>query len=141
MAKTCVVYTDELSRFEFPPMHPLRLHPWMVFIEQLKKKVGAGGKEVLLLEAEPACEEDLLRVHSESHVSIIKALSRGVDVKVVGSFGVTSYLPPDTPVVPGIFDLMLYLVGGAIQAGRMVWRGRVRNAMTFGGQHHASTYY
>lgn len=122
-------------------MHPLRLHPWTSFINDLKEKVRVGEKDVLLLEVEAACEEALLRVHSESHVSIIKALSRGVEVKVLGSFGVASYLPPDTPVVPGIFELMLHLIGGAIQAGRMVWSGSVRNAMAFGGQHHALTYY
>ncbi len=38
-------------------MHPLRLHPWTSFINDLKEKVRVGEKDVLLLEVEAACEE------------------------------------------------------------------------------------
>ena len=88
VAKTAIAYHEKYAQYDLGPGHPYRGDRFPRAWEFFKKMGLLERPEVVVVRPEPAGREDLLRVHSESHVSIIKALSRGVDVKVVGSFGV-----------------------------------------------------
>jgi len=72
--------------------------------ERLKRAyefLSAQGYEFVL--AEPAAEEDLLRVHSERHLEDVKKLR---------------FYDPDSPRYPNIFEYAALSAGAAIQAMR-----------------------
>jgi len=84
-----------------------------------------------MLRPEAASKQDLLRVHDENYVDLIFRLgehSRPYDI--------------ETPVSPSILEATMLIVGGAIEAGKAVYEGRVDRAVALGcGYHHAGPNY
>jgi len=86
---------------------------------------------VFMLQPEPASKQDLLRVHDEGYVNLIFNLgeqSRPYDI--------------ETPVSPQILEATMLIVGGALEAGKAIYEGRVDRAVALGcGYHHAGRNY
>jgi len=84
-----------------------------------------------MLTPEPATREDLLRVHDENYLNLIFRLgeqNRPYDI--------------ETPVSPRILEATMLIVGGAIEAGRAIYEGRVNRSVAIGcGYHHAGRNY
>jgi acetoin utilization protein AcuC len=86
---------------------------------------------VMLQPFSPASKQDLLRVHKENYVDLIFRLgeqSRPYDI--------------ETPVSPQILEATMLIMGGAIEAGKAVFEGRVNRSVAIGcGYHHAGPDY
>jgi len=86
---------------------------------------------VVVLRPEPATQQDLLRVHDQDYVNLIFRLgeqSRPYDI--------------ETPVSPQILEATMLIIGGAIEAGKAIYEGRVDRAVALGcGYHHAGPNY
>jgi acetoin utilization deacetylase AcuC-like enzyme len=76
---------------------------------------------------EPATEDDIVRVHTPIHVSLVRrAAQRG-----------GQWLDPDTYVSPRSFEIAMLSAGGAIEATRLWDRGLVSFALIRPPGHHA----
>jgi acetoin utilization protein AcuC len=86
---------------------------------------------VVVLEPELVAREDLLRVHDEAYLDLVFRLaemSQPYDI--------------ETPVSPLILEAARLMVGGALEAGKAVYDGRVGRAVALGcGYHHAGRDY
>jgi len=86
---------------------------------------------VVVLRPEPATQQDLLRVHDQDYVNLIFRLgaqSRPYDI--------------ETPVSPQILEATMLIIGGAIEAGKAIYEGRVERTVALGcGYHHAGPNY
>jgi len=84
-----------------------------------------------MLQPSPALKQDLLRVHKESYIDNIFHLgeqSRPYDI--------------ETPVSPEILEATMLIMGGAIEAGKAIFDGRVNRSIAIGcGYHHAGPDY
>jgi len=90
-----------------------------------------SNPNVVVLRPEPATQQDLLRVHDQDYVNLIFRLgaqSRPYDI--------------ETPVSPQILEATMLIVGGAVEAGKAIYEGRVERAVALGcGYHHAGPNY
>lgn len=128
MRKTALIYHEDYLKHYAGDFHPERKERLEAAMEFLREK-GVLDK-VLLMEPEPAREEDLLLVHSKEHVEFIRSLS--------GSGGGAA--DADTYVQPGTYEIAKLAAGGEILAGRLVVEGKANNsfAMVRPPGHHAS---
>jgi acetoin utilization deacetylase AcuC-like enzyme len=77
---------------------------------------------------EPATEDDILRVHTSTHLGIVKRAARGSG----------SWLDPDTHVSPRSFEIALLSAGGALLATDLWEQGLVPFALIRPPGHHAT---
>jgi acetoin utilization deacetylase AcuC-like enzyme len=77
---------------------------------------------------EPATEDDVLRVHTTTHLGIIKRAARGSG----------SWLDPDTHVSPRSYEVALLSAGGALLATDLWDQGLVPFALIRPPGHHAT---
>jgi acetoin utilization protein AcuC len=86
---------------------------------------------VFMLQPQPASQQDLLRVHDQGYIDLIFRLAqqnRPYDM--------------DTSVSPQILEAAMLIVGGAIEAGKVIYDGRAERAVALGcGYHHAGRNY
>lgn len=114
MARTGLVYSEEMLLHETGPGHPERPERLTAIMEAFK----AAGLNPPRIEITPATEKDLLRVHTEDHVKEIKqtcALN-------------ARYPDSDTPMVRASWRAALLAAGGTISACKAVLDGVVDNA-------------
>ncbi len=77
---------------------------------------------------EPATEDDILRVHTSTHLGIIKRAARGNG----------TWLDPDTHVSPRSYEVALLSAGGALLATDLWQQGLVSFALIRPPGHHAT---
>jgi len=114
MARTGLVYSDEMLLHETGPSHPERPARLTAIMEAFK----GAGIDPPHIPITPATEADLLRVHTEEHVGEIKATCAAN----------AYYLDPDTPMVRASWRAALLAAGGVISACKAVLEGSVDNA-------------
>jgi len=77
---------------------------------------------------EPATEDDILRVHTSTHLGIIKRAARGSG----------TWIDPDTHVSPRSYEVALLSAGGALLATDLWQQGLVSFALIRPPGHHAT---
>jgi acetoin utilization deacetylase AcuC-like enzyme len=77
---------------------------------------------------EPATEEDILRVHTQGHLALIKRAAQGKG----------TWLDPDTHVSPRSYEIALLSAGGALLATDLWEQGLVPFALIRPPGHHAT---
>lgn len=87
------------------------------------------------VEAHPAAEDDLLRVHTPGHVALVRAMAERA-----ARGGSRDWLDPDTAVSPGSWEAALAAAGCAIRAAEAVVLGEARTAFAVARPpgHHAT---
>jgi len=117
-----------LGRYGFSDGHPLGLDRQGVFEAAVRVR-GLHDRVVLLPEASPATEAELLRFHRPEHVARVR------DAEVLG---LRDLGDGDTPVFPGMYGVASAVVGAALDGMRRVVRGEVQRVFQpIGGLHHA----
>ncbi len=112
MNQVAVVFREEALAHDTGPFHPERPARLEAILEAFKKH----DINPPLLEIEPASREDLLRVHSKSHVDAIeRACKENLD-----------YPDPDTVMGDGSWEAALLSAGGAISACKAVLEGKYK---------------
>ena len=122
------VYIDEkLSQYGFGPQHPFsndRLPAFRqaFFDQRLDEKV-------LTPEAVMATVEQVARFHTLDYIQTVQNLSET---------GSGYFDTGDTPVIKGIYQASLYVVGSALDALDQICQGHIQHAfLPVGGLHHA----
>jgi acetoin utilization protein AcuC len=134
--KTALVHSEEWTRFDYGPEHPLRMErlglTWRLM--QTYGLTALRGSAVRTPEA--ATESALLRFHAEEYLAVLKAADMGTaPAAVLGRHGLG---PGDNPVFPGLWEAAGLVAGGSLLAARLVASGEVQRAFHFaGGLHHA----
>jgi len=129
--KVGLVYHEKYRQYDLGVGHPFRGDRFVNAMRFFEAQGLLSSAGVTLLEPSPATREDLLMVHDEGYVNLVFRLAeRGWRYDW------------DTPVSPQILEAALLIVGGALEAGRIIYEGRVNRAVALGcGFHHASRNY
>ena len=133
--KTALIHSDQYTRFDYGPDHPLRMErlglTWRL-MEAYGLTTLAGAKVVA---PEPADEAALARFHAGPYLEVLKAVSGGLHLPGAYRYGLG---PGDNPIFPGLWEASCLAAGGSLLAARLVADGDVERAFHFaGGLHHA----
>ncbi len=129
--KTGIVFHEKYLKHEQTPTHPERKERLAYTIDQLTEEGIFEDERIVLINPEPAKEEDVLRVHTKEYIEFLKRASK------TGGF-----IDFDTNVPVGLYEIAMLAAGGAITAAKWVVEGKVRNAfaMVRPPGHHAKPY-
>lgn len=114
MSETGFIYDERMLLHDSGPLHP----ECPGRLEAILSAVFESKLDLRVLSFGPAAREDLLRVHTEEHVSEIE--------RTCAINGV--YPDPDTNMVRASWESALLAAGGAISACEAVLDGEVANA-------------
>lgn len=139
---TAFVWSDDLARYDFGPTHPMqpvRLRLTVSLVRQLGLLDAPG---VRVVEAAPATDEDLLRVHSAGYLAAVRAAGRTPgSARPAGAAEATAEATglgtPDNPVFPDMHEASARIAGSTLAAARAVLSGDRRAVSLAGGLHHA----
>ena len=127
--KTALIYCDEYDKYNFGKGHPFQPIRLKLTIDLMEEMNLLHSDRVSCHTPKMASEEDLLTVHSEEYVDMIKRMSR------VGKGLVDT---GDTPIVKGVYEATRFIVGGSILGADLIMTGEVNHAFNpGGGLHHA----
>ncbi len=125
------LYSEEFSRFDYGPEHPLRIAR-LAWCHEL---IGLCG---LPCQSEPfqtASFGELKEFHDRHYLETLKELSAQPGASGYLAFGLGA---GDNPVFPGVYDWSALLAGASLAAGRLVSQeGRPAAFNMAGGMHHA----
>ncbi len=128
--KTALIYCDEYDKYHFGKGHPFQPIRLKLMIDLMNEINLLNDENVRCYAPRMASEEDLLAVHSEEYVDMIRRLSK------VGEGLVDT---GDTPIVKGVYEASRFIVGGSILGADLVMSDEVNHAFNpGGGLHHAS---
>lgn len=129
------VHSRELVSFELSPDHPFR--PDRVYKTlELCRRYGIWDKPWMKVTAPvEVLDEELMRFHDPSYLRVLKEASQGKISLETLERGLGT---KDCPIVPGLYEWALSLVGGTLAAMRAILEGEVDVAVNlYGGLHHA----
>jgi acetoin utilization protein AcuC len=113
------------------PFNPLRVRLMLELCESLGLL-----EDYPFVAPEPATDEDLETVHYSSYVEKVREAGRGEgDLEELEGYGLGT---PDNPIFEGIHEACARVVGGAMEATRLVMSGEAEHTLCVtGGLHHA----
>jgi acetoin utilization protein AcuC len=120
-------YSDRFQAYNFGPEHPFNPARLMLAYK-LMEESGLIDGQTCRIEAPPATEADLQRVHTLEYIAAVQ--SEEPDL----AFGLGS---DDTPVFPGIYEASRLLAGSSIDAARRIAAEGCSAFNLGGGLHHA----
>ena len=132
--RAAVVHDTALEAYGFGgdhPFNPLRIRLTLELCEALGLLDGYP-----FVASDPASDADLTTVHSLTFVRMVQKAGRGHgDLSDFMQYGLGT---GDNPIFPDMHDACARVVGGVLEACRLVMRGEVAHAMCIsGGLHHA----
>jgi len=130
-----LVFSKRFNEFSYGPNHPLKVERLQLTMDLIAACGLMPSSTEPWVEATPAEEQDLLRVHSEEYINVLKDANGGEGPLMGWRYGLGS---GDNPVFPGVYDWSLLVTGATVECGRQVLRGGPRIAFNIaGGLHHA----
>jgi acetoin utilization protein AcuC len=118
---------ETLGNYGFPDGHPFSIDRQGAFWNETRKQ--GLDRKVTVAAPRIATREELLRFHSERHVTRVETRSR------IGN----GYLDQgDTPAFPGVFEAASAVAGSALEGLHRIMAGEALRAFQpIGGMHHA----
>jgi acetoin utilization protein AcuC len=133
--KEVLVFSKRFNEFSYGPNHPLKVERLQLTMDLIAACGLMPSSAEPWVEATPAEEQDLLRVHSEEYLNVLKEANGGEAPLMGWRYGLGS---GDNPVFPGVYDWSLLVTGATVECGRQVVRGAPHIAFNIaGGLHHA----
>ncbi len=130
-----LVFSKRFNEFSYGPNHPLKVERLQLTMDLIAAYGLMPSSTDPWVEATPADEQDLLRVHSEEYLNVLKEANGGQAPLMGWRYGLGS---GDNPVFPGVYDWSLLVTGATVECGRQVVRGGRQIAFNIaGGLHHA----
>ena len=129
-----VWYGEDAPMYDHGAQHPLR--PARVFLTRhLIHAFGLiDGERVVETPARDATDEELLLVHTERYLDVVRRAGRGEE----GDWSRYGFGPGDNPIFPLMHEASARVAGASIVAAEAVWSGRAHHAFNpAGGLHHA----
>jgi acetoin utilization protein AcuC len=124
--KIGIIWDERFSNVNFGSDHPVHGERYRQTFELLKK-LGVLKENAMVLEAEPATEEDLLLIHSSTYINNIKKMSE----TGIGE------LSKDTPAFRGMHEYACICVGGTLLGAKKSVEQIHPFVSLAGGYHHA----
>ncbi len=128
---TALILNPFAPRYDLGQHHPFKaIRPELVV-----SLLEAYGLNLNLRSSHPATLEQLLSVHSSGYVNRVIRASGGEAVADATDYGIGT---SDTPIFSGMHEATMSVLGGTLEAARLVTSGAVRRAFNLaGGLHHA----
>jgi acetoin utilization protein AcuC len=129
--KVGITYHEKYSQYDLGVNHPFKGDRFSNVMKLFKEQQLLKLHNVTLMKPEPATTKDLFRVHEKEYVDRIFRLAEA-----------NKPYDMETPVSPQILKAALLMLGGALEAGKAVYGGKVGRAVALGGGfHHAGRKY
>ena len=129
--KVGVTYHEKFGQYDLGPGHPFRGDRFVNAMRFFEEQGLFRLPHLIVLKPKPATKQDLLRVHDENYVNLIYRLAEKSKPYNI-----------ETPVSPQILEATQLIVGGAMEAGRAVYKSEVSRGVALGcGYHHAGRNY
>lgn len=129
--KVGIAYHEKYCQYDLGPDHPFRGDRFVNTMRLFEEQGLFRLPNVTMLEPKPVTKQDLLKVHDKDYVDLIFRLaekSKPYDM--------------ETPVSPQILEAVRLIIGGALEAGKAVYEGKVERSVALGcGYHHAGRNY
>jgi acetoin utilization protein AcuC len=133
--KTALLYSDDYTRFDYGPEHPLRMERLGLTWRLMQAYGLTTLPGAIVREPEAADEARMEEFHSRAYLEVLKAADSGQAPSRAALFGLG---PGDNPVFAGLWQVARLAAGGSLDAADLVARGVVDRAFHFaGGLHHA----
>lgn len=124
-------YHKKFKQFDLGLGHPFRGDRFPKAMNFFRKKSFLNLPDLVLLDVKPASKKDLLRAHSREHVDLISRLAEK-----------NLRYDADTPVSTSMVEGVMWIIGGALKAGKAIFEGEIDRAIALGcGLHHAGRDY
>ena len=123
MDKTPVFYHKDYVKYGFGGLHPFDPERFPKFVSMIEAEEGMH-KVMDIFESPRAEDTDLTLVHTPSYISKVERMA-----KTGGK------VSPDTPVTKDAPEAARRIVGGSLEAARII--DRYQTVINFGGLHHA----
>jgi acetoin utilization protein AcuC len=136
-----LVYRDELKEYDFGSGHPFHGGRYSSFMQLLNKRLPPGD-HYRILAAEPAAEDDLLKICDEDYIHFSREYYQAVHAGWVSFYeNFSRYQSPDNKPIgtPGkLEEAARLIVGQAKLACDLVQSGEYSKVISIGGgMHHA----
>lgn len=132
MATAPFFYHPRMLSYDFGPKHPLKPER----LRRTMELIQWEAPDLAHLDPGLAEEEDILRVHSEEFVGVVKELSARPEYRTASAF-THGFSKLDTPPFEGMWESSLSYCGGALRAAEAVRDGAPLAFSMSGGLHHA----
>ena len=130
-----LVFSQEFGRHSYGPYHPLKVERLQLTMDLIKAYGLFSSKEAPWIEARQADKQDLVRIHSQEYLDILKAANSGQTPPQAWDYGLGS---GDNPIFPGVYDWSLMVTGATLESIRQVRKNGRQIAFNIaGGLHHA----
>jgi acetoin utilization protein AcuC len=129
--KVGITYHEKYSQYDLGANHPFKGDRFSNVMKLFEEQGLLKLPNVTLMKPEPATIKDLLSVHDTEYVDNIFCLAEA-----------KKPYDMETPVSPQILEAAMLMLGGAVEAGKAVYSGKVGRAVALGGGfHHAGRKY
>jgi acetoin utilization protein AcuC len=126
-------YHPRMMEYDFGPKHPLK----PVRLARTMSLLRAMVPSVQFIDPGLATEDDLLRVHDEEFVDVVRRIyGEGVGKEELFTYGFGSV---DTPPFAGIWGASLGYCGGGVAAAKALVEGAQLSYNMGGGLHHSQS--
>ena len=134
MARTVLVWSDELVGYDFGAGHPMAPARLVLTVELMRELGVLDADDLEVLGAPVAEDADLLRIHTADYVAAVRDAEG--DGQARESIGLGTV---DNPVFPHVHTASARVAGATLRAARSVWQatGPARALSLAGGLHHA----
>ena len=131
-----VTVEDIAKTYDFGFSHPLRPERVLLTYDNIRNLGLIDLGQVSEHTSRSATDDEILAVHDESFVAMVKAIDEGrVDEREGLTFGLGT---PDDPIFKGMHKASTAVCGASITAAELVARGEVQHSFNpAGGLHHA----
>ena len=133
--KAVLVFSQAFGRHSYGPYHPLKVERLQLTMDLIRAYGLFSSTETPWIEARQADEQDLVRIHSQDYLDILKAANSGQTPPQAWDYGLGS---GDNPIFPGVYDWSLMVTGATLESVRQVKENGRQIAFNIaGGLHHA----
>jgi len=130
-----LIYSYELSRFEYKPTHPFKPMRAKMLMELLNRYDLIDLRNQKIIEPQPLSEELLYRFHDRSYIEIIKKAEEGEFTAETFYAGLGT---DDNPVFRHMYEFAMIAAGGTYEGAMMLIDDDARVVFNpIGGFHHA----
>ena len=134
-AKAVLVFSKEFGTHSYGPNHPLKVERLQLTMDLIGAYGLYNSPDASWVEAQKAEEQDLLQIHSDEYLEILKKANSGQSPSQAWEYGLGS---GDNPVFPGLYDWSLMVTGATMECIRQIRdHGRQIAFNIAGGLHHA----
>ena len=126
------IFSEDQLGYSFSDTHPFNQKRIVMTLDLLKKVDAIQDSDII--KPRMASDEELLLVHDEKFINVVKKAGKGeLQEDVASIYGIGT---EDTPIFPNMHEASAMLVGGTLSAVEQVMEGHSRYAVNLGGGLH-----